>query len=467
MNFDATRPSILIVYDDESMRALLERALAGDYTTVSVEDGYEALSVYEADRFAAVICDLRLPGLSGIDVIHRILQTDGLAKIIILTGQGTIESAVEAIQAGGYHYLTKPVDLNQLLVLVGRCVSERRKAEELQVLRNQLVDKGDFQGMVGVSGEMQDIYRTVSKISKSDSAVLILGETGTGKELIARAIHELSGRKNGPFIAINSGAFSESLLESELFGHEKGAFTGAVQRKLGVFERAKSGTLFLDEVQSMSSTLQSRLLRVTQDGVLTRVGGETEIQTDVRILAASNADLEELALAGKFRSDLYYRLSVVDLHLPPLRQRREDIPLLVTHFLRRFCQEKGRLMPTIAPDAYAALRGYKWPGNVRELENLLQQMLLLTEYDQDEIGMEALPDRIRSSTSIDVDNDVLDTPVDTGPFRKARTNWERLYFERLLRETNSNISEAARRSGLSRRHIYSKLKSLGLADPVE
>lgn len=382
MTFTASKPAIkiLIVDDDNGNRdglTLLLRQMGYDIT--AADSGESALSHLENNSFAVIITDLLLPGISGLDILRRSKEKAPQTHVILMTGHASTETAVEAMKEGAFDYLTKPVNVKKLKILLHKALESSRLVAENQYLRQQLRGKYHFANMIGNSPSMQTIFKQMEKIIQTDSTVLILGESGTGKELVARAIHFNSARKEKPFIAINCGAIPGELLESELFGHVKGAFTGAGSDKTGRFEDAEGGTIFLDEIGTMPMQLQMKLLRVLQEREVERVGSSRKIRLNVRIISATNADLTELVKARAFREDLFYRLNVIPVHLPPLRERREDIPLLVKHFLKKSCQGQELHPYVLSGDAAAALQKYDWPGNVRELENVIERAVALTE----------------------------------------------------------------------------------------
>ena len=369
-------PKILVADDEDGVRWVLEKGLReAGYEVTSVKDGESALRHAEAEPQDLVFLDVRMPGLDGLTVLQRLRASRPDALVIVMTAHGTMEIAIQAMQRGAYDYLAKPFDIDEVLLLAERALTARRLTQEVAQLRTGLQDVWEFGVFIGRHPRMQEIYKTIGRIAGNDVTVLLRGESGTGKELVARAIHHYSRRAGRPFVAVSCAAIPATLLESELFGHERGAFTDARERKLGKFELAHGGTLFLDEVGDMPPELQIKLLRALQERAFERVGGQEPIRVDVRILAATNRDLEALIKDGRFRDDLYYRLNVVSLHLPPLRERRRDIPLLVDHFLAKYTDDLGPRV--VAPDALDRLVGYEWPGNVRELENVIQRAMVM------------------------------------------------------------------------------------------
>ena len=395
MTLNASEPiaQILIVDDDSGNREGLTLLLRQEgYHLTACDSGEEALQRLEETNFAVIITDLLLPGISGLDILRRVKEHTPQTHVILMTGHASTETAVEAMKEGAFDYLTKPINVKELKILLDKALEKNRLVAENLYLRQQLRGKYHFANMIGSSPTMQAIFKQMEKIVQTDSTVLILGESGTGKELVARAVHFNSARKEKPFIAINCGAIPGELLESELFGHVKGAFTGAASDKAGKFEAAEGGTIFLDEIGTMPMQLQMKLLRVLQEREVERVGSSRKIRLNVRIISATNADLAELVKTREFREDLYYRLNVIPVHLPPLRERREDIPLLVKHFLKKSCEAQNHLPCALSGEAAAALQQYDWPGNVRELENVIERAIALVEGEL--IGLSDLPTQI-------------------------------------------------------------------------
>ncbi len=451
------QPRILAIDDDGHVLGILQRALAQQgYAVAAASTGEEGLARSAAEVFDLVLLDLRLPEMDGFDVLGRLRSQDPEAAVVIMTGHGSTESVVQAMKAGAADYLTKPLDLDHLEIVVGKALKERHQTRELRLLREQLTHQGSFEGLVGVSPGMQRVYELVRRVANSDTTVLIQGETGTGKELVARAIHRLGPRQSQAFMAINCGALPESILESELFGHEQGAFTGATKRKYGLIEQAQRGTLFLDEISEMSPALQVELLRAIQEREVLRVGGDQPIAVDFRLVAATNVDLRRYTEEGRFRPDLYYRLSVGVIDLPPLRQRAADIPLLAAYFLRRYAEKQDRPVPELAAEALQTLAAYPWPGNVRELENTMEQLVVMGQADPINVG--DLPEQLKVAT----------TGVKSGdlwllPLRLAREEFERHYLVDVLRRAGGRVAEAARLAGMPRQYFYEKMRRHGIS----
>jgi DNA-binding NtrC family response regulator len=371
---------ILLIDDETHNREALSLLLGhAGYQVQTAESGEVALDILRRTPFEIVITDLFLPGVSGIDILKHVKEESPRTSVILITGNASAETAVEAMKQGAFDYVTKPLNFEKLKLLVAKALEKSRLVAENQYLRQQLRGKYKFDNIIGNSPAMQQVFRRMEKIVHTDSTILILGESGTGKELVAKAIHFNGPRREKPFVAINCGAIPAELLESELFGHMRGSFTGAVADKPGKFEAANGGTIFLDEIGTMPMHLQMKLLRVLQEHEVERVGSSRKIKLDVRVISATNANLEEEVRKGNFREDLYYRLNVIPIPLPPLRERREDIPVLARHFLQKSCSEMARPLMSLAPAALRALQAYDWPGNVREMENVVERSVALTD----------------------------------------------------------------------------------------
>ncbi|HEY6838267.1 MAG TPA: sigma-54 dependent transcriptional regulator [Geobacteraceae bacterium] len=386
------RAKILIVDDDSSLRRVLEYNLQEEgYNVLTAADGEAGLVLFDEQEPAVVITDVKMPGMTGFQVLAAIKERSPATVVIVITAFGDVETAVKAMKLGAYDYVTKPFNRDALRLTVKKALELRGLFDENRRLKEELTDRSEFRDMVGISRRMEQVFSVVRKVADTEATVLITGESGTGKELVARAIHSLSSRRAAAFVPVNCAAIPRDLLESELFGHVKGAFTGAIRDKTGKFQLADGGTLFLDEVGELPVELQPKLLRALQEKVVEAVGSISSQKLDVRVIAATNADLEKAMEEGQFREDLYYRLAVIPLHLPPLRERREDIPVLV----RRFISRHGASHVTVSPEAMALLENYPWPGNVRELENTVERLLIMREGDV--IGAGDLAERIRGS----------------------------------------------------------------------
>ncbi len=445
-------PTILIVDDERNTREGLQRALQDRYDVLLAEDSQKAMQTLESTTIDVMLTDLRMPGVDGMGLLRRAMSLTSPPVCIMMTAYGSIENAVQAMQAGAYHYVTKPVNLDELELVIQRALNSRRIESENVNLHEQIERKFGLENIIGESPAMRQVFETVQQVAPSRVTVLIAGETGTGKELIAKAIHNLSPRKNGAFVAVHAAALPSSLLESELFGHEKGAFTGAVERRVGRFELADGGTLFLDEIGELEPAMQVKLLRVLEERAFERVGGSKTLQVDVRLVAATNRDLKKLVSEGKFRDDLFYRLSVVTVDLPPLRDRRDDIPLLVKAFLDEFGRENNKPVRELTTDALNLLRAYDWPGNVRELRNAIEQMVVLARAER--LTVRDVPAAIRAGADLSKIN-VVHAGMTVG-------DAERQLIAQALREADGNRTKAAQKIGISRRTLHRKLKKYGL-----
>jgi two-component system response regulator PilR (NtrC family) len=387
--------TILIVDDEKSLVDLLTLVFKKEgYDVKTAFSGAKAREIIEKGGVDLVITDIKMPQMSGMEVLRFAKEKDAEIPVIMITAYGSIQQAIEALKTGALDYVVKPFDVEELKILVARGLEKRRLKEENILLKRDLKDKYSFEKMIGKSRTMQEIYNLIEKVAVTDSTVLVTGESGTGKEMAARAIHGLSARREGPFVSINCAALPENLLESELFGHAKGSFTGAVSEKRGMFEVAGNGTLFLDEVGEMSPWTQVKFLRALQDRVIRRVGGTSEIPVDVRIVAATNQNLKKRIQEGKFRDDLFYRLNVISFEMPPLRKRIEDVPLLVNHFLQKYCLKLEKTQKRLTPEVIGLLEAYPWPGNIRELENVIERIVAIE--DRETITAGCLPREILS-----------------------------------------------------------------------
>ncbi|MBW2064987.1 MAG: sigma-54-dependent Fis family transcriptional regulator [Deltaproteobacteria bacterium] len=451
--------NILIVEDGKTQRTLLRDFLGeAGYRIVEAEKGENAISRVQADYFDLVLLDYKLPGMDGMEVLQQIKLINPEIDVIMMTAYGTVETAVKAMKLGAVDYITKPVELDELLLVIERISEHRNLVRENEILRKELrardvtADHIIFQSKV-----MNHVVNLAGRVAGSNATVLIRGESGTGKELIARLIHTLSPRSGKPLITVNCAALPENLLESELFGHEKGAFTGAHQRRIGRFEEAEGGTLFLDEIGDMSPGLQVKLLRFLQEREFQRLGGNQTIHTDVRIISATNRDLEERVREGLFRDDLYYRLNVVSIEIPPLRERKEDIPLLMDHFLKKFANELGDHPPGLSMEARDMLLKYDYPGNVRELENIIERAVVIRRGDiitTSDLPFPASPQPPAA------EKETEQTPWK--PLKKSVEELEKDMIKRALETTNNHQTRAAKMLGISERMLRYKLKKYGL-----
>jgi len=446
---------VLVVDDERSMRELLAIMLRQAGHDVTVADGGEAaIKALKSDTFDLVITDLRMREVDGLAVLRAAKEQSPQTVVLVITAFASTETAVEAMKLGAYDYLTKPFKVDEIKLTIANALERKRLQDENQALKRQLRRERGFENFLGKSPQMLDIFETIRKAADSVSTVLITGESGTGKELVARAIHEESPRRNGPFVSINCGAVPETLMESELFGHVKGAFTGAVANTVGLFSAAAGGTLFLDEVTEVPSSVQVKLLRAIQEREIRRVGDTRDIKVDVRLIAASNREVAKAVADGVLREDLFYRLNVIPIHLPPLRERREDIPLLVAHFVRRLSAELGRPVRSVTPEALAILETYRWPGNVRELENVIERALVLGSGDR--LDAPGLPPDLRRPR--DVQDVAVEIPEDGLDLEATLSQIEHRYIQTALARTGGVQTRAAELLRVSLRQIRYKLQ---------
>jgi len=455
--------SILIAEDNDLSREnLIELLREEGYSVTAVQDGRRAMDTFIADRFDLVVTDLRMPHMDGLELLKFIRGMNQDTVVIIVTGYGTINTAVEAMKLGAFDYVTKPIKDDLVKLTIARALSYARLKEENVLLRDRLKDKFDAGKMIGYSDCMKKVFETIEKVSQSDSTVIIYGESGTGKELVARAIHFNSERKDQALVPVNCGAIPEELLESELFGHEKGAFTGAIRNRIGRFELAHGGTIFLDEIGDMSPSLQVKLLRVLQEKQFERIGGMKTISVDARIIAATNQNLEKAVAERRFREDLFYRLNVIPIYLPTLRERGPDIAILANHFLARFNKSKKKNVGRFSQEVVRQLMGYAWPGNVRELENLIEMLVVMKE--EGEIGLDDLPMKVRQN-NVDVVSPVsVELTEDGIDFNGMVGQFERDLIVKALKKSSGVKNSAARLLGLNRTTLVEKLKRLHIAD---
>lgn len=456
--------SVLVIDDDDSLRdsIVVNLELAG-YTVQPMSDGVSALQVLAEKTFTIVLCDLRMPKISGLEFIRRCKEISPDTAVVLMTGFGNTEVAIEALRAGAYDYMSKPFESEELILTL-RKIEEREKLRaENAALRSAITQKYNFSNIIAESAAMQQIFETVKRLANFSTTVLITGESGTGKELLAKAIHHNSPRRGKPFVAINCGAIPESLIESELFGHKKGAFTDATRDKKGLFEEANGGTIFLDEIGELPTHLQVKLLRTLQEQEIRRVGDEEPVSIDVRVLAATLRNLDEDVDRGRFRDDLFYRLNVVSIHIPPLRERPEDIPVLVEHFVAKHNKRLGLAITKVEPEAMRCLINSPWRGNVRELENCVERALVLT--DSDAIDLESLSPQVRSAGSVARADTAIPAVNDDNLSIKQRTQaLEVVLITRALEKTKGNRTHAARILEISHRALLYKLKEYGLAE---
>jgi DNA-binding NtrC family response regulator len=462
--------TIFIVDDEKNIRRTVRMVLEGEgFGVEEASSGEEALARLPEVAADVLLLDVQLPGMSGLETLERIakLKTESSPTVIVISGHATLADAVRATKAGAYDLIEKPLDRERLMVALRNALERRAMAREVQGLRALADERSE---MVGRSAAMGALRAQIAKVAPTRTRVLITGESGTGKELIARAIHRQSAVAEKALIKVNCAAIPKELIESELFGHERGAFTGATARKRGLFEMADGGTIFLDEIGDMVSSAQAKVLRVLQSGEFTRVGGEQTLKVDVRVLAATNRDLQAAVAAGEFREDLYFRLNVVPLRAPPLRERADDVPLLSGAFIELACRENGMKVKTISDEAVALLAGYPWPGNVRELRNVIERLVILSD---ESIGVDDLPEEIlaevartrRESTTAPTELPRVELPAEARalPLREFRDHMEREYIRIKLDENGWNISRTAALLGIERTNLHKKMRALGLS----
>jgi DNA-binding NtrC family response regulator len=453
----STRGRILIVDDEEQMRDLLVKVLEkGGYQVAVSAEGAQALAMLEREPADLVVTDVRMPGMGGMEALRAIKELNPDIVVIIMTAFGSIDQAVQAVKDGAYDYINKPFKIEEMLLTIDKALEERRLRHEVTLLRQELRTRYHFEGLIGKSRAMQEVFKLIEQVAGSRSTVMIYGKSGTGKELVAKAVHYNSQRAAKPFVAVNCAAIPAELLESELFGHEKGAFTGAIATKVGKFELATGGTLFLDEVGSMRLDLQAKILRALQEREIERVGATRIIKIDVRVLAATNRDLKRAVEEGAFREDLYYRLNVVPITLPDLKDRQEDIALLANHFMRKFAQESNPSIREISKEAMAILLSYPWPGNVRELENVIERAVTLGRGEAIVSG--DLPPHLAGGAG----------PVERALAHEASLeDLERDYIHTVLRRTKWHQIRAAAILGIDRRTLYRKIRRYAIKPDLD
>ncbi|MEJ5262535.1 MAG: sigma-54 dependent transcriptional regulator [Ignavibacterium sp.] len=443
---------ILVVDDEEIVRqSLLAWFKEDGYDVDTAENADAALRLFETGKYSLILLDIKMPGMSGMDLLVKLKEYDPNAIIILITAYASVSSAVKALKSGAYDYITKPIDPDELSHIVEKALYQKNLEVENVKLKESIDEIARPDNLIGESHQMKEIYNLIHTVAQTDTTVLILGESGTGKELVAKAIHLNSKRKYFPMVTVNCGALPESLLESELFGHEKGAFTGAHYRRKGKFEMANGGTIFLDEIGTISNKVQVELLRVIETKQFTRVGGSETISSDFRVIAATNENLEELVKEGKFREDLYYRLNVFTIHIPPLRERVDDIPLLANYFLKKYTTSMNKKITGISDEAINFMLRYKWPGNVRELENAIERAVVICRNDK--IQLEDLPFKVSNNTQW------------TDAEDKSLSEVEKRHIALVLKENNWNISKSAEDLKIDRVTLYNKIKKYGLRKP--
>jgi DNA-binding NtrC family response regulator len=448
-----TKARVLVVEDDQVMRSLLGKVLQRQGHEVQLAaDGRAAIDLLREKRYDVVLADFKIPGANGLEVLRAAKKASPATEVIVMTAFGSVQTAVEAMKRGAYDYISKPFAMEEVQVLVEKALEKGGLRREVERLRDEVRSRRGLRALLGRSPAMKRVFDVIRSVAPSNSTVLVTGRSGTGKELVARAIHDNSPRRNKPFVVIHCGAIPDALLESELFGYRKGAFTGAVSDHKGLFEQADKGTAFLDEVNTLTPATQAKLLRVLEDKRVRRLGSEESLPVDVRLVAASNRDLKDEVQGDRFREDLYYRLNVVCVHLPDLEERAEDIPLLAEHFLRDFCKENGRPLRKLSREALDLLRSYSWPGNVRELKNMMEQAVLLAPgetirpEDLPELGAEWQRQLGRRLAGEGISLEAM----------------ERCYIEEVLRRSGAKKGVAARSLGIDRRTLYAKMRKYGI-----
>ncbi|MBU8934604.1 MAG: sigma-54 dependent transcriptional regulator [candidate division Zixibacteria bacterium] len=447
---------ILVIDDEDSMCSFMEIMLTKEgYEVDTANSGREGLSYIEDHGYDLVIADLNMPEMTGIDVLREARDLRKDQDFVVMTAYASVDTAIEAMKQGAVDYITKPFKVDEIKLVIEKCISRRSLVKENTSLKKQLQSNSSFDNFIGSSETIIALKKLAGRVASSDATVLIRGESGTGKDLIARAIHSHSPRGNGPFITINCAALPENLLESELFGHKKGAFTGAIRDKDGLFKVADGGTFFLDEVGNTSINIQVKLLRVLEDRMITPVGDTKPINVDVRLIAATNANLEEEVKAKRFRADLFYRLNVIPVQIPPLRERREDIDLLASHFVSKYCRKLDLAIKNIDEDAMEILRSYHWPGNVRELENTIERAVLLSRSDR--LGPDDFPERVQTSGDVEL-------VAEKSPANPTLESIEKAYIHFVMSQTGGKKAEAARILGIDTSTLYRKIDRYDLTD---
>jgi len=452
-----SKQTLLVVDDERSAREGLVRLFKREYHVLAAESGATALALLESHEVDLMLCDVRMPGMDGLTLMERAHKQFPELVVVVMTAYGDVELAVEAMQRGARDFMTKPLQLEKLEVTLRGLLKAQDLERENALLRAQLDVRFGMENMIGQSAPMQAVFETIRQVAQSRATVLIQGESGTGKELVAKAIHQLSARKEQPFVPVHCAALAENLLESELFGHEKGAFTGAVERRIGRFEKATGGSLFLDEISEINASVQVKILRALEERQIERVGSDIGVDVDTRLIAATNRDLQEMVAQGDFREDLFYRLYVVVITLPPLRERGDDVLLLLNHYLAQFCEENGKDIRGFTPEAYALLSAYRWPGNIRELRNLVERMVVLARGEW--LDVVDLPQQVRQSGGKSID---MLEPAEGITVEQM----EQEMILRALERTGGNRTLAAEQLGMSRRTLHRKLNKLGLTRQV-
>lgn len=448
--------NILVIDDEDSMCNFLEIMLKKEgYIVETANDGFSAVDLLRKHNYDLVISDMNMPGMTGLEVLQNVKSFKSEQDFIVMTAFATVDSAIEAMKLGAVDYITKPFKVDEIKIAIEKSINRKQLVSENKVLKKQLQDDNSFNNFIGASEPVVKLKKLATRVASSDSTVLVLGESGTGKDLISKAIHHLSPRCNAPFVTINCGAIPENLLESELFGHKKGSFTGAVKDKDGLFKVADGGTLFLDEIGNTSLAIQIKLLRVLEDKIITPVGGTIPIEVDVRLIAATNANLEDDVKQGRFREDLYYRLNVIPIDIPSLRERKEDIPLLIDFFIRKFSAKRSTELKTITKEASDILISYHWPGNVRELENTLERAVLLNRTNK--LDVSDFPEKLRK-----IEKQTVVSESD--PLNPTLESMEKAYIHFVMSQTGGKKRQAAKILGIDTSTLYRKIERYSLKD---
>jgi len=453
---ETRKPRILIVDDEEDMLLLYKNILKKDFNMVAAKNGREAIKRTSEEAFDLIILDIIMPDVSGLEVLKNIKETDSTTDVIMVTASKEVKPAVESLKLGAFDYIIKPFEVDDLLSTIRKALERRSIIRENIYLKQALDERAGMGQLIGKSDKIRKIYDIIESGASSDSTILITGESGTGKEIVAETVHKKSRRNNMPYIIVNCAAIPENLLESEMFGHERGAFTGAMERHIGKFELANGGTIFMDEIGEMPMPMQAKLLRVVQEGSVERIGGEKSIPIDVRIIAATNIDIKKAVKEKKFREDLYYRLNVIPINLPPLRERMEDLPLFLSYFIDKYNKELNKNITNVTKEAMEALKNYSWPGNVRELENLVERVITLT--NDDHIDIRHIPlDIINVNRS-----NKEEFSLEEGSFLKAVRNFEKKLLTKAMEASGGNQTAAAKMLGIHRTTLISKLEVYGI-----
>jgi len=457
---ESSKPSILVIDDEEDMLLLYKNILKNHYNLTATSSGQKAIKIISQSNFDVVLLDVIMPEMNGIEVLKKIKEIDISLEVIMITASKEVKPAVESLKFGAFDYIVKPFEMDDLLSTIQKALERKRMIRENIYLKQALDERSSFGDLIGKSEAIKRVYDVIENVASSDSTVLITGESGTGKEIVANVLHKKSKRANMPYIIVNCAAIPENLLESEMFGHERGAFTGAMERHIGKFELADGGTIFLDEIGEMPLSMQVKLLRVVQEGVIVRVGGEKSIPIDVRIIVATNINIKKAVQEKKFREDLFYRLNVIPIAMPPLRERLEDLSLFINYFIDKYNKELNKNIRSISKEALKILRGYSWPGNVRELENLIERIVTISH--EDYIDIDHIPKELTFVPSKQKEDFI----VEEGSLLKASRKFEKQIIIDAMAATGGNQTIAAKKLGIHRTTLISKLEALGIKDQI-